>query len=716
MKWRLRLQGKITVLVLTVVLGAFVVIIGTSTYMNRKESVEQARQLAISRSKEYANDIKTGFEIALESARTLAYVMEGITENGDGDRELVNRLLVQTLSKHPEFIGIWTCWEPDAFDGQDQSYAHTEGHDETGRFIPYWHRDGDEIKLEPLRGYDIPGEGDYYLNSLKTGKESIIEPFHYEVAGKSVFMTTLSVPVEVKGKVVGVVGADIPIDAIQALTKDVRLYETGFGRLLTYSGIVATHPDPARIGDIAGETKGSNGDAVLERMKKGDTWFEECWSESLQEMTLKAFAPVSIGNTGTPWSFGTVLRINEVMATSDRLLRVTIYLALAGLLVIVLAVWLIARKITLPMRKVVEVAEKARDGDLTISREAFNIRSKDELGDMADAICAMVTAQADIVAQIKKVAISISSSSEVLLGISNDSNESMEGVKASLDRASDLSQANSAAIEETTAGIEEVSSGAQNMAMAASDGAAAGEKADKVAVESIRKMDNVVKDLSEVEKSSEESVSSMGELADAVRDIAGFVATITGIADQTNLLALNAAIEAARAGEAGRGFAVVAEEVRKLAEESNVAAREVSKLIDILESNTKRSISITEEAGKTIGKIVQRAQEAGKELSVTLEEISKVINSIESVASSAQEQAASSQEMASAMEQISVGTIEMAEFVMNIANASGETRKTAEILAERAKDMSHQGADLMSKISRFKVESQESTGLKPLKK
>ncbi len=715
MKWRLKLQGKIVAFVLAVVLGVFVTIVGVSTYMNRKENVDQARQLAMSRSQEFANYMKAEFEVALEVARTLAYVMEGATEVGDGDRDLVNRLLVQTLRRHSGFVGIWTCWEPNAFDGQDQAYAHTSGHDETGRFAPYWHRDGDRIEVEPLKDYDVPGEGDYYLVPLRSGKEAILEPYRYEVAGKSVFMTTLSVPIYVKGKIAGVVGVDIDMDDVQAITKGIKLYETGFGRLLTYQGTVASHPDLARVGEVAGEIKAPGGEEVLRRIRQGDLWFDEAWSEALQETTLKAFAPVAIGNTGTPWSFGTVLRINEVMASADRAMWVTLYLSLAGLAIIILAVWLIARGITAPMRKVVEVAGRAKEGDLTVSREEFGVRSKDELGDMADAIYSMITGQAETVAQIKAVASSISQSSDILSGISKDTSDSMDKIRSGLDRASELSQSNSASIEETTAGIEEVSSGAQNMARASSDGSAAGEKAGKIAQESVRKVDGVVKDLSEVEKRSEESVKSMGELAKAVRDISGFVDTITGIADQTNLLALNAAIEAARAGEAGRGFAVVAEEVRKLAEASNIAAGEVSKLIDTLESNTNRSISVTEEAGRTMEKIVRRAEEAGKELNVALEEISKVIDAINSVASTAQEQAASSQEMASAMDQITVGTTEIAEFVQDMAKASEDTAKVAEALAERAKDMSHQGDDLMAQISRFKVEDVKRQGLKPLK-
>ncbi|PKL02459.1 MAG: hypothetical protein CVV55_04325, partial [Synergistetes bacterium HGW-Synergistetes-2] len=117
---RLKLQGRIVFLVMSVVLVVFLAIIGGTTYLNRKESMEQARLLAMSRSSEFANQVQARLEVALDTARTLAHVLEGLTQGGVPDRAQVNSVLQRTLRGNPEFLGVWTCWEPDAFDGRDK--------------------------------------------------------------------------------------------------------------------------------------------------------------------------------------------------------------------------------------------------------------------------------------------------------------------------------------------------------------------------------------------------------------------------------------------------------------------------------------------------------------------------------------------------------------------------------------------------------------------
>lgn len=98
--------------------------------------MEQARLLAMSRSSEFANQVLARLEVALDTARTLAHVLEGLTQGGAPDRAQVNSILERTLRGNPGFVGVWTCWEPNAFDGRDKEFAGSEGHDATGRFVP----------------------------------------------------------------------------------------------------------------------------------------------------------------------------------------------------------------------------------------------------------------------------------------------------------------------------------------------------------------------------------------------------------------------------------------------------------------------------------------------------------------------------------------------------------------------------------------------------
>jgi methyl-accepting chemotaxis protein len=666
--------------------------------------MNQAQELTMSMAREYASHVEAELVNALDTARSLAFTFEGLAESHQANRDILNGILAQSLRRNPTFSAVWSCWEPNALDGKDGEFANTPGHDASGRFVPYWYRKDGKVVSEPLKGYDDPQKNHYYTAALKSGREIILEPYYKDqLQGEQALVTTLAVPITVGGKPAGVVGVDLPLENLQKITEGLQVYETGFGRLVSHHGMVSTHPNPKRVGKPMGELNVPGGEQFLKDLQEGKSWFQEAWSESLQKMTYKSFAPVTIGETGTPWCFGMVVQEKEVLAATDRVLNISLLLGLLGILLVAGMVLFMAGRIVKPVRKVAALAKRAGEGDLTITREEFHITRQDELGEMADSLAAMIRSQGETVLQIRLAAQGVSAASDALVELSKRVEDETDSVNESMEKASELSESNSAAIEETTAGVQEVASSAQSIAHAAVEGSQAGSLAGETAAASVEKVNLMVRDLGVVGEKSAESVQAISQLAEAVKNIAGFVTTITGIADQTNLLALNAAIEAARAGEAGRGFAVVAEEVRKLAEESNKAAGEVAKLMEELQHNTKNSIAVTEEAGEILNKTVHEAQSAQEELKVSMEQIQRVIEAINNVASTSEEQAASSEEMASAMDQITLGTTQIAERVRSIGESSEHTATNAEEVARLAQELHERGEELIERVREFRV-------------
>ncbi|MCF7935776.1 MAG: MCP four helix bundle domain-containing protein [Synergistales bacterium] len=412
--------------------------------------------------------------------------------------------------------------------------------------------------------------------------------------------------------------------------------------------------------------------------------------------------------------------INEAAATHEveqgeqtarRAERNALIGVIAGVLLAVVLGLLIARMIARPLNSVVAAAERAKGGDLTIGKEDLHVTTSDELGAMANSLLAMIAAQRELVRGVKRESDETVSRSESLAALSEETNASMEEVKSSIDEVAKLSESNSSELQQANAGIEEVASNAQDTAKSSADGAESSRETNKKAEEAITRVEATIADIESVSSTSQENREKIGRLVDSVDNIAGFVSTITSIADQTNLLALNAAIEAARAGEAGQGFAVVAEEVRKLAEESNRAAREVSDLIERLQSEAKESIATTEESVNILGSTVERAQGARKQLNAAMEEIRKIDGLMQSIASAAQEQAASSQEMASSVDQVAKATNEVVQTVETIRNAADETAQASESVATEAQEVSAAADRMQQLLERFRVET--GSGLKP---
>jgi len=232
-------------------------------------------------------------------------------------------------------------------------------------------------------------------------------------------------------------------------------------------------------------------------------------------------------------------------------------------------------------------------------------------------------------------------------------------------------------VVQVASAIEEMSATVLQVAKNAGQAAEFSKKASEMATKGGNIVTRTVEGMRNIARSVEESARTIEELGKSSDQIGEIVTVINGIADQTNLLALNAAIEAARAGEHGKGFAVVADEVRKLAERTTKATKEIKEKIEHIQAITAGAVEAMNSGRRDVEEGVSLATEAGESLKSIVEMVKNVSDMIQQIAAAEEEQSAAAGEVSANMEKISTVTKEASASVMETSNAANELSRIA---------------------------------------
>ncbi len=324
-----------------------------------------------------------------------------------------------------------------------------------------------------------------------------------------------------------------------------------------------------------------------------------------------------------------------------------------------------ARTIGNPIRLLANQAEIIAHGDLTVQVEQD---LHDEIGQLAGSFKKMVESLRETIGQVGEASSAVASASSE---ISSSTEQMAAGAQEQTSQASEVASA----VEEMTKTIVENSKNAGNTAETAKQAKQAAELGGQVVEETVMGM----KRIADVVNKSAETVKALGKSSDQIGEIIG---VIDDIADQTNLLALNAAIEAARAGEQGRGFAVVADEVRKLAERTTKATKEIAGMIKAIQADTNGAVTSMNEGTKQVDEGIKLADKAGLSLHEIVEVSQKVTDMVAQIAAASEEQSSASEQISKNVEGISSVTNQTATGVQQIARAAEDLNRLTEKLQQ----------------------------------
>lgn len=397
--------------------------------------------------------------------------------------------------------------------------------------------------------------------------------------------------------------------------------------------------------------------------------------------------------------------INEEQALFAASAKHSQLILIAVNLVVIIVSFLIARLvsrgISVPVRKVAAAANTIASGELNVP--AIDYTAQDEIGQLADAFNKMQT-------NLKTVISQVADSANHLYGSSEDLTENAEQVaQASTQVAETIvelahgtekqrADVNTAAdtVEKVTGSIHSIAANINKVSEVSQAAAAAADEGGKAIADAISQMASIQSSV----LSSADVVARLGERSKTIGQIVDTIANISG---QTNLLALNAAIEAARAGEQGKGFAVVAEEVRKLAEQSQEASKQITDLIHEIQAETDNAVIAMQNGTQEVksGTVVVNA--AGKSFNNISQNVIDLSHEVKDILAAIQHISDNSNHIVTAIRQIEQVSKTASEQTQGISAATEQQSASMEEIAAASETLSKMATDLKQIVAQFKI-------------
>ena len=672
-----------------IIAGITLLVFSIQTYVSstqiREYAVTQLEEQLLFQAAQEATNLYIPLKEIADEAITIGNMFETMAEYRE---DMILNYIMKTIQKSKTFGGAGIAFEPYAYRPDVKNHWPYIMKDKNGAPALTW-------------AYSA---GDYHANSwYKLGVNTqktvdYTEPYADSTGADTVWVTCVH-PIEKSGKRIGVAEADFTLDAFKQQIADIRVGQSGYAFALTRAGAV--------IGNHTGSKTEETKDLSVKLTEAADADWQALGQAALQSgktgvMQVKdnyvAYAP--IGSTG--FTLVLVYPTEEVYAGLNKLMYSNLVLVIVSIILFVLALsYLVNRRVVNPLRALAETASKVAAGDLRNIGTKYV--SNDEIGQLNAAFATMSDNLRRLMLQVTQSSEHLASSSEELTASAEQAAQGATQTAASITAVAAGTERQTGVINKAAAVVERIS---QELAQVADNvgivEATAG-KASGAARDGSQAVEAAVRQMANIETKVTHSAQIVVKLGESSKEIGQIVDTIAGIASQTNLLALNAAIEAARAGEQGRGFAVVAEEVRKLAEQSQEAAKLIAVLIGEIQDETTGAVSAMDEGTREVkigAEVVNSAGVAFNEIVNLFDQVSVQVGQI---THAVQRVAGGSQDIVAIVKEIETINNDTAGQTQTVSAVTEQQAASMQQIAAASEALAQLAENLTQAVSRFQL-------------
>ena len=536
---------------------------------------------------------------------------------------------------------------------------------------------------------------DYFQSIMSGGPTQITPPMISKTTG----LPTIFIVAPIKNEQnipQGLVGAGISLQYVQKMVENIKFGQTGYGFMIAKDGTYIQHP----IKEMIMKKKISELDDASSRelgtkMLEGKSGIFRYTFNGDQRIAF--YQPIP----ATGWSVATVVSEKEFFASANTMAKSLVLVIMIVLLVVSGVIWFVAKRMTRPLNELVGYAQNIAQGNL--DGKEIVVNSQDEIGHLAAAFNNMTENLRLLVTRIGHTTEQVAASSEQLTASAEQSAHASTQVASVISDVAAGAQQQSAVVNGTSTVIGRMVTEIQRAAQNADSVAATSKQAAVSAQAGTKAIEKSISQMGNIEKTVASSAQVVTKLGESSKEIGQIVDAISGIAGQTNLLALNAAIEAARAGEQGRGFAVVAEEVRKLAEQSQDAAKQIADLIGHIQVDTDKAVVAMREGTDEVrvgAEVVNNANRAFQEILHSVDQVSQQVNEI---TAGMHHMAGESKQITVSFEELDKISKETAEQTQTVSAATEEQSASIEEIASSSQALAKLAVELQNEVKKFRV-------------